>query len=474
MKKNRNHIKILIANLLRTLLVFFIVIGIWIGILYIKESDFFQFYNVLIFIFLAIIVYCVMDIWKIWIIQEKCDFQAQETYILKLLNQKRYKEHIGLHLELLHTSLILGKYDQSKQEIDKLNEWNSRLNNMQRFQLQLCNIDCMISMNKTASLKKELEKAEIALNKLHRVNNKTKQNIQTSIRLRRYLIEEKWEEILKLLKDISKVSKNATIYEQIYIAYIQGKCDCELKNYKEAFEELRFVINYGGNTKYVKLANNLLEKMPEKNLPENIYAKKYIKIKHGMGRKIIFLIISCFLVLLFSIVTYWWSQGKSVEEAYSKRYLCAENELTIYYQKNIGDYKLVILNEDEKIAYCLFKETGESNYKIVDSFRIDKNVDNNQMELMETESEKEFYQENKIKQEFWAVLTQFYKKNTIFKQENLAYVGITTSSMAENVTINGNPVSIEQITGVNNQSIYLWRVENIDLKTNIQVEYEKQ
>lgn len=57
------------------------------------------------------------------------------------------------------------------------------------------------------------------------------------------------------------------------------------------------------------------------------------------------------------------------------------------------------------------------------------------MELMETESEKEFYQENKIKQEFWAVLTQFYKKNTIFKQENFAYVGITTSSMAENVTI---------------------------------------
>ena len=146
MKKNRNHIKILIANLLKTLLVFFIVIDIWIGILYIKGNDFFQFYNVLILIFIAIIVYCVMDIWKNWIIKENCDFQAQETYILMLLNQKRYKEHIGLHLELLYTSLVLGKYDQSQQEIDKLKEWNNRLNNMQRFQLQLYNIDCMISI----------------------------------------------------------------------------------------------------------------------------------------------------------------------------------------------------------------------------------------------------------------------------------------------------------------------------------------
>ena len=207
MKKNRNHIKILIANLLKTLLVFFIVIDIWIGILYIKGNDFFQFYNVLILIFIAIIVYCVMDIWKNWIIKENCDFQAQETYILMLLNQKRYKEHIGLHLELLYTSLVLGKYDQSQQEIDKLKEWNNRLNNMQRFQLQLYNIDCMISMNKTASLKKELEKAEIALNKLQRVNNKTMQKVQMGIRLRRYLTEENWEDILKLLKEISKVSK---------------------------------------------------------------------------------------------------------------------------------------------------------------------------------------------------------------------------------------------------------------------------
>ena len=53
-------------------------------------------------------------------------------------------------------------------------------------------------------------------------------------------------------------------------------------------------------------------------------------------------------------------------------------------------------------------------------------------------------------------------------------MGISFSPMAENVTINGILVSIEQITDVNDLPVYLWRVENIDLKTNIQVEYKKQ
>lgn len=45
--------------------------------------------------------------------------------------------------------------------------------------------------------------------------------------------------------------------------------------------------------------------------------------------------------------------------------------------------------------------------------------------------------------------------------------------MAENVTINGNPVIIEQITDLTETPIYLWSVKNIDLKTKIQVDYDE-
>lgn len=84
------------------------------------------------------------------------------------------------------------------------------------------------------------------------------------------------------------------------------------------------------------------------------------------------------------------------------------------------------------------------------------------------------YSETEIEQELWAVITGFYKKNRIFHQEDLAYVGVASSSMVENVTINGKYASIEQITKINDLPVYLWSVENIDLKTNIQVDYAEQ
>lgn len=56
----------------------------------------------------------------------------------------------------------------------------------------------------------------------------------------------------------------------------------------------------------------------------------------------------------------------------------------------------------------------------------------------------------------------------------MEYVGISSSRMVENVTVNGNPVGIEQINDVNDLPVYLWRLENVDLNTDIQVEYAEQ
>lgn len=475
--KNRNDKKIFVTNIIKTLSIILLVVCIWLGVLTIKENEFYRLSGVLILIFVDIILYFIMNLWKNWIIQEKCDFEAQEAYVISLLKQKRFKEKVSLHMELLFTSLVLGKYDESQQEMEELQRLDRRLNNMQRLQLQLWHIDYMISVNEMATLKRELENIEKSLAKLNGISDKVKQKKQSDIDLRKYIIEEQWENVLELLKNKAKLQRNMTVYEQISIAYIRGKCYFQLERYKEAFRELRFVTEWGGNTKYVTLANDLMEIVPEKNLYEDVYAEQSIKVKHKIEKEAIFLMISCFCVLLLSWFNYHYSHGNSIEEAYCRRYLCAEDELIIFYQKNIGDYELVILNEDEKIAYCLFKEVAESNYKIIDSFRIDKNVENNKPELMGigmTESEKEFYQESEIKQELWAVITGFYKQNSIFYQGDWVYVGISFSSMVENITINGTPVSIEEITDINGLSVYLWRVENIDLKTNIRFDYEEQ
>lgn len=474
MKKNRNDKKIFITNIVKMLLIFLLVVCVWIAILTIKDNKFYRLPSILIFIFVDIILFCIMNLWKKWIIHEKCDFEAQESYVVSLLKQKRYKEKVSLHMELLFISLVLGKYDESQQEIEELQRLNDRLNSMQKLQLLLWNIDYMISVNKTADIKTELENVEKFLAKLGGISDKIRQKSQRNINLRKYLIEEKWENILELLSNSSNMQRNMTVFEQISTAYILGKCYYWLGRYEEAFFELRFVNEWGGNTKYVTLANDLIEKIPEKNLYEDTYAKQSKKVKYKINKEVIFLTMSCFFVIFFSWLNYYCSHGNSIEEAYCRQFLCAENEITIFYQKNIGDYELIILNEDEKVAYCLFKETAGSNYIIVDSFRIDKNLGNDQTELLRiemTESEKKFYQESQIKQEVWAVITGFYKKNSIFYGGNLAYVGISFSPMVENVTINGTPVDIEQITDITETPIYLWSIENVNLKTNIQVDY---
>lgn len=471
MKRDKNYIKIFIANLIKAILIFFIVIGIWIGILFIKEGKFFRISILLIFIFIAIAVYCLMGIWKNWIIGEKCDFQAQETYILKLLNQKRYKNHIGLHLELLFTSLVLGKYEQCQQEINKLNGWDSRLHNMQRLQLQLWKIDYMISINQIDALKKEIENLEKFLATTGGIGKKAKQKIQRNINIRKYLIEKNWEDVLKLIENTVEFRKG-TVFEQISIAYIQGICCYWLGRHEEAFFKLRLVEERGGNTKYVMLANDLIEKIPEKSLYEDLYVKQPIKYK--INKEFIFLIMSCLCVLSLVWFNYYCSHGNSIEAIYCRRYLCAQDEITIFYQKNFGDYELIILSDNEKVAYLLFKDATGLKYKIVDSFRINKNMENEKIGFIGvemTESETEFYQESEIKQELWSVIAEFYKNNSIFYQEGLSYVGISSSPMVKNITINGIPVTIEQIIETTETPVYLWSVKNIDLKTTIQVDY---
>lgn len=475
MKKNRNCIKILTANKISVLSILCLGEGIFACILQIKEDGIYRLPYILIFVFVSLIIYCMMNIWKNWIVQGKCDFEAQETYILKLLGRKRYRDHVGLHLALLFTSLGLGRYDESRREIERLHRLYHRLNDKQKLQLQLWKIDYMISINESAYLKKELEDAEKILKQLKNINIKLKQRMKMRIRLRHYLIEDRWKDVLELLEDISKSYKSASVFEQVVAAYIRGICYYRLDRYEEAFHELGFVIRRGGNTKYVALANDLLEKIPEKNKYEDRYEQKSVNTKCAFGKMHFLLAVNCFIILLLCIVIYYFSHGNSIEEAYCRRYLCAEDELTVFYQKDIDDYEMVILHEEEKMAYCLFRETKNSGYQIIDSFRMDPYTGDDPMELMwieMTESEKESYQRGRIELEIWEVITGFYQKNNIFYQDDLTYAGISYSPMVENIVINGNPVRIEQIIDIGETQLYLWRAEYVNLEEYISVKSE--
>lgn len=472
-KRNRSYRKIFSANALKVLSVLLALEFLWAVVIQMKEKDTYVFFCSLIYVFAFLAFYCAMDIWKNRIIWRNCDFEALEEYLHRLAGRKKYRENIKVHLELLFTSLVLGRYDESGQEIEKLQSVAGRLNNKQKLELWIWNIDYMISTNKTEFLKEELEKAGKFLEQLDGIRNKVKHKIMARIRIRQYLLEERWEDILELQKDISELPGNATVFEQISMAYIKGMCYYRLGRYEEAFMELQFTARWGGSTKYVLLANDLIEKIPKKNLYDNKYVGK---IKSKIDKKSILLIVICFLILLSGTAAYYCSIGGSIEEAYCRRYLQTQNEPVVFYSKSIGKYELAILSEEKKMGYCLFQKTSGSGYRIVDSFRVDKYAEDYAMEELEKTgmdipiSMKEFYLESRVKQEIWAVITEFYRKNDIFYEESMEYIGFSYSPLVKDMKINGKPVSVEQMNDMDEVPIYLWSVKDIDLKKEIFVD----
>ena len=474
MKRNRTYKKIALANILKILSLFFAINFVLGSILQIKEKDFYQFFYLLICVFVCVTFYYIMDIWKSWIIWDKCDFEANKEYLLRLLKQKRFKENIKLHLGLLFTDLVLGRYEESQQEIEKLNGLERRLSNMQRLQLRLWHIDYMISVKETDSLKKELEEAQKDLEQLERIRDKRREKVRKEISQRRYLIEEKWEDVLEVLREAPRLSLNLTVYEQINTAYIRGTCYYQLGRYEEAFNELQFTVRRGGNTKYVALANALIEKIPGKDLLECKYDRKNRRGERGINIKIIFLAASCLMALLAGASCFYCSHGNSMEEAYCRRYMCMGNRPEVFCLEKIGDYETAVLDGADKMSYCLFRKTSDSDYHIVDSFRIDKPEKNHLEDKLCTnlpEDQKILYFEYLAEQEIWAVMTGFYRKNEIFYQKGIKYMGLSYFSMVENMTINGKQISAEQIVNADKIPIYIWRVENVDLKQEISVEY---
>lgn len=474
MKRNGTYRKIALTNILKILSLFFAINFALGAILQIKEKDFYQFFYLLIYLFGCLAIYCIADIWKNWTIWGKCDFEANRQYLQRLSRQKRFKEHVKLHLGLLFTDLVLGRYEESRQEFEKLNGLERRLSNRQRLQLRLWHIDYMISAKETDSLKKELEEAQKDLEQLKGVHEKVRQRVGKEISQRRYLIEEKWEDVLKVLKEAPKLSLNLTVYEQINTAYIRGTCYYQLGRYEEAINELRFTVRRGGNTKYVALANDLIEKIPGKDLLESKYDGKNRRTEYGINIKTIFLMASCFMALLVGAACFYCSHGNSMEEAYCRRYMCMGNRPEVFCLEKIGDYETAVLDGADQMSYCLFRKTSDSDYHIVDSFSIDKPEKNyleDKLWANLSEDENTLYLEYLAEQEIWAVMTGFYKRNEIFSQKGIKYTGISYSSMVENVMINGKQISVEQIVNADKIPLYIWRVDNVNLEEDISVEY---
>lgn len=412
-----------------------------------------------IIIFADIPVLFVSLLWMYWIKYEQCDILAYEQYYLRSL--KRNKKAVNLHKELLYDSLALGKYDECRREIEELHQLESRLKPLQRIEIQLYYIDYLIAVNITEPLHTELENAENLLASISVKRDEIKQAYQRGIRFRRYRIEEQWEDMLEFLRTEPK--RGRTTLEQVVNAYYCGWCCYCLGRYEEAFNELKVAAEYGGNSKYVKLANELMAQIPEKNLYDNNIAGQSKKQDRRFYIMVAIILAVCGLLIMIWLGAHrYFMRGKSIEEIYSKKYFCAQDELVVIYQKEIDDYEMAILYDGEYVAYCLFEETA-NHYRLIESFREEFSSLSRSDAPEVMEGEKDFFIEVEIKY----VLLYFYQKHDIFYREDAEYVGICCCPLGENIQIGDDLVNIQQldrIIYINDVPVYLWSLENVDIK----------
>lgn len=373
MKRNMACKKLSPLDIARMFFLFLAFVWGWDVVWRLQGKELYRSYHSLIYLFVSFAFYLVVKIWKERAALRKSDYAGLEKDLRsrlkqkeqkKQLNQKEYREYIELHMELLWVDLILGRYDEYLKEWEKLYDMSSYLTQMQKLQLWLASIDYIAFTPKVACAEDKLEKAGWEFQQLEGISGRMKREAGKKIRLARYLVGEKWEDVLELLNMASNSLKKRGILEQVIVAFIRGNCYYKLGSYEKAYVELQFAVKWGCDTKYALMAKDILEIIPGKEQYEAKSDRKLKSLKYkGIG-KVILLAVDCFIIVLLGVVYNDCSYGSSMEEAYRKRYLCAENEPIVLYSEKIDDYELAILEEGEKTVYGLFSKPADSDYKI--------------------------------------------------------------------------------------------------------------
>ena len=193
-----------------------------------------------------------------------------------------------------------------------------------------------------------------------------------------------------------------------------GVCYLKAQKYTEASGKLAFVIRNGGDTKYVSLANELMDK---NSLKIEKSEKEVIK---NNGLKICF--IKYFVLGLLCLGGFLFT--------------------------NFFNFNCIIKGNTTL-------ETYAKNYHVNAEYVA---------KLDEMAGDAEFTLKASAGQEIYQVIEQFYKKEDIFYSDGFDCVGISYYSNVEDIEIAGRKIDIEETIEIHGKNAYIWKVDNIDLE----------
>lgn len=409
--------------------------------------------------------------WCVTVTYKQCDWDSYRVYLERTL--KRSRNSVRLHLSLLYTELVLGRYDECQAEIEEINRLEKRLSEEQKIVFKQHCIGYLYWTGDRDSSSEKLTEMSEMLQSAEKINENTRRALEENILLYKYLLEDNWEEVVSQ----EGKEKGGSVYVQVNRAYFMGKAYYQMGDYENAFSHLTFVAAWGGNTKYVSLAKEMLSTIPEKEKYEGITVEKPLNSKSGIYKKLRFFL-ACIVVFVGNCIFMLFGRNisaDSVEEAYCKEYwIGGKDQVVVLYQKDFNDYEVAILCDGDKIGYCLCekieKESGET-YKIINSIRTDQHIKTTMWEKatlqMFGESERESYQksakDNFVTMQMWTVMEELYMKNSSVYPDDFSYTGVSCYPDMEDYVIGGQQVEVEPVITINGTQFYIWHIEGIDL-----------
>ncbi len=412
--------------------------------------------------------------WSEWCVHQVCDFEIYRVFIERLLKRRIRKKNARLHLNLFTACLILGRYEECQTEIDEIKRLQNRLSKKNRIIFRLFYVNYLCWTQDSGSPNEELKEISEMLQSLEKIKADERKELENNVLFYGYLSEGNWEEVVSLWEK----RKCVTVYEQVCRAYYLGKGYYQMTDYEAAYSHLTFAAAWGGNTKYVSLAKEMLSAMPEKEEQGGAFEEEPMCRKYWTQKRLRICLVGIVAVFVAALLMFYGKNitGGSIEEVYCREYWTAkESEVALLYREAVNGYELAILCDGNKISYCLCKKTeknsGES-YKIIYSFRTDQHIKTTMWEkailqMLNDESGRESYYQGEqntfVEMQMWTVLKELYMKNSSVYPDDFSYTGVSCYPDMEDYVIEGQQVEVEPVITINGTQFYIWHIEGIDL-----------
>lgn len=423
--------------------------------------------NIILLIGLVFCIFKMLIIWMNYMISARCRFVPYLRVLEYLKKFKINNANVNIHFALLKNYIILGMYSEAEKEIKEINNWEDRLSELQRIELSIWNIR-YLKETEQENLESKILESLRTLEEANLENAKIRERFQKIIYLYQYMNRQEWNAAIDILQQIQEM----TVYEQVEKSYLLGVCYMKTNKYKEASEELAFVIQNGGDTKFVSLAAEFMNDILSKNekCEKKVIKNNKLKIRFIKYFVLGILCLGGFLFINFSVSNN--IEGKTLLEAYTKNYDVKAEDVDILYQKEAGKEELLILEDGKYIVYILSEKSeteGENRYRICQLYRVSieellSNYSEYDAKIDEMAQAPEFTLKASEAQRIWQVFKQFYKKEDIFYTNDFDYVGISFYSNVQDIDIAGKKIDVEETIVIHGKNAYIWKINNINLE----------